>query len=76
MTGGGLDRSRVNSCNMVPETREEIVIVAAFRREDLIRLHTLLVCYESPHTSGEAVDRAADEQAHEALRRYVATLLH
>jgi uncharacterized protein YcbK (DUF882 family) len=61
---------------MVPQTDEEIIIVAAFRREDLIRMHTLLACYESPHTSGEAADREIDEQAHEALRRYVAVLLH
>lgn len=61
---------------MVPSCEEELVIVAAFRRDDLVRLHTLLVCYESSfRTSGEAALRVVDERAHEELRRYIASLL-
>jgi len=62
---------------MVPSCEEEVVIVAAFRRGDLVRLHTLLACYTSSfRTAQEAAERYADEQAHDALRRYVADLLH
>jgi hypothetical protein len=32
---------------MVPEFEDALVIVAAFHREDLVRLHTLLACYTS-----------------------------
>lgn len=32
----------------MPPSEEEIII-AAFRREDVVRLHTLLSCYESPY---------------------------
>jgi hypothetical protein len=61
---------------MVPQCDEEVIIVAAFRRADLVRLHTLLMCYESPfRTTGEAVDREADAETHEELRRYVERLL-
>lgn len=61
---------------MVPECKEEVIIVAAFRREDLVRLHTLLMCYESPfRATGEATDREADTDTHEELRRYVEQLL-
>lgn len=61
---------------MVPSCEEGVVIVAAFRREDVVRLHSLLVCYASPfRTSGEAEARFADERSHEELRRYVALLL-
>lgn len=62
---------------MVPEFEDALVIVAAFQRDDLVRLHTLLACYASPfRTEREVAERAADEQAHEALRRYIADLLH
>jgi hypothetical protein len=56
---------------MVPD-----IIIAAFRREDLVRLHTLLVCYESPfRTSDEALLFADDTAAHDRLRAHVADLL-
>ncbi len=63
--------------HMMPESKVAMVIVAVFQREDLVRLHTLLACYASPfRTKQEAAERAADEQAHDTLRRYVADLLH
>jgi len=59
---------------MVPECEE--IIIAAFRREDLVRLHTLLTCYESPFgTSGELLAWEEDLAAHETLRRYLSLLL-
>lgn len=61
---------------MVPSCEEEVIIVAAFRREDLVRLHTLLMCYESPfRTTGEAADREVDTDTHAELRRYIEQLL-
>jgi hypothetical protein len=60
---------------VAPEFEEEVVVVA-FRRTDLMRLHTLLACYESPfRTEGEAAERAGDTRAHDTLRRYLAELL-
>ena len=60
---------------MVPECEE--IIIAAFRREDLVRLHTLLTCYQSPFgTSGELLAWEEDLAAHEALRRSISALLH
>lgn len=58
---------------MVSECMEETVIVAAFRRADLVRLHALLVCYESPfQTTGEAFGR---EQMLARMKRCVGTWL-
>ncbi len=47
---------------MVPECQEkEVVIVAVFRRSDLVRLHALLACYESPlRTPAEQEERVRD----------------
>lgn len=72
-----LKRSRTNSCHMEPAPAPETIIVAAFRREDLVRLHTLLACYESPfRSSTEGAARVADERSHHALRQYLAALLY
>jgi hypothetical protein len=61
---------------MVPRCEEELVIVAAFRRRDLVRLHTFLACYESPfRTTDEFLAWEQDLLAHEALRRYLRVLL-
>jgi len=61
---------------MVPSCAGEVVVVAAFRREDLVRLHSLLACFQSPfQTSDEVASRLVDERSHEELRRYVALLL-
>lgn len=55
---------------------DDVVVVAAFRADDLRRLHTLLVCYESPFvTEAEALERRADVLDAERLRRYVRALL-
>jgi hypothetical protein len=71
-----LYRGVANSCHMVPKLEEDMVIIAAFRRADLVRLHTLLACYESPLlTYAERGERAIDLRDHESLRRYVALLL-
>jgi hypothetical protein len=55
-----LDSSLANPCHMVPEFEDALVIVAAFQRDDLVRLHTLLACYASPFRTGrERAERAA-----------------
>jgi hypothetical protein len=61
---------------MVPDSEQEVVIVAAFRRRDLVRLHALLACYESPfRTTDELFAWEQDLAVHEALRRYLRVLL-
>lgn len=62
---------------MVPEIGgDAVVVIAAFRVADLRRLHSLLVCYESPLvTPGEASARRCDLRDAERLRRYVCWLL-
>lgn len=61
---------------MVPSLEEDIIIIAGFRRADLVRLHTLLACYESPfRTADELVVFEDDDAAHERLRVYLAALL-
>lgn len=52
----------------------EVIVIAAFRRADLVRLHVLLATYESPFNIGEA-ERREDEQAHRELRREIERLL-
>lgn len=55
---------------------EDVLVVAVFRREDLLRLHALLVCFDSPYrTDAEAEERLRDEASHALLRRYVTSLL-
>ena len=54
----------------------EIVVVAAFRRADLVRLHALLLMYDSPFTTtGEDAVRREDEREHRALWREIERLL-
>jgi hypothetical protein len=61
---------------MMPESDAEVVVVAVFRRDDLVRLHSLLACYESPFTTnGERGVQEADVLAMDSLRRYLRALL-
>ena len=61
---------------MVPNLEEDVIIIAAFRRDDLVRLHTLLACYESPfRTTGELLAWEEDLDTHDRLCRQVHTLL-
>lgn len=52
----------------------EVIVIAAFRRADLVRLHVLLATYESPF-SIEEIERREDEQAHRQLRETIGRLL-
>jgi hypothetical protein len=54
----------------------EVVVVAAFRCVDLVRLHALLVAYESPLTTpGEEHLRCEDVRAHRELCEQIGRLL-
>jgi hypothetical protein len=54
----------------------DLLIVAAFRHGDLVRLHALLLTYVSPFsTDSEEAERCEDEQAHRELREVIGQLL-
>jgi hypothetical protein len=54
----------------------EVVVVAAFRSADLVRLHVLLLAYESPLTlPDEEHLRREDVKAHRELRDAIGRLL-
>jgi len=54
----------------------EVVVVAAFRSADLVRLHVLLVAYESPLTTPDEEHlRREDVRAHRELRDVIGRFL-